>query len=777
MTLCYSKDTDMSLTAYADADHVGCQDTRRSTSGSAQFLGDKLVSWLSKKQKSTAISSTEAEYIALSGLCALILWMRSQLTDFGFQFNKIPLIKKDKRKRFKLTLEIFRDIFKICPRVQGQDFDSLPTDEEIVSFLRELGHTMEINSLNDVVVNQMHQPWRTFVVLINRSLSGKTTVSLEEPSRKLNRVKRHAKKSTKAPTRGVVIRETPEMSLSKKKEKITVEKRTGVKPGVSDVTEEVSTKSEPEFWGKDEDDNNNEQDSRSEGSDQDKYSGDDNTQSDSEKGSDSGHETDENESGFESDQEENEEEIGDDKEEEEDEFIKNPSKDSDDKDETKITDKADGDEDEEMDYTTSQLYDDVDIRLNKPVQADDETKTKVLVTSSSHSSDLAAKFLNFTDIPNTKGEIVSPMNVPVDHEVPSTEATNPQSALLNFAFVFQFNNIVLALEKDVSELKNDDPLKTHMTALVDEHLDIKLRATKDEFMNYLLASITARITEQVKNQLPQILPEEVSNFAPLSSYEAAALLTEFELKKIFIDKMVKRESYLAASEHRECYDGLIKSYDLDKGLKKRKTNKDAESTKGPKAKELQSGSSKGTQSQSKSSGKFIQSEELEFEVADSDMPLDQEEDPSNDNEEPKEKVTSKCGPAFKLLKGTHSNYAELEYDFEECYTALSEKLDWENPKGSDYPFGLTKPLSLTKAVQYDLPGIEDMVPNIWSPVKVTYDKHALWVTQVEVMKKHEYGYLKEILVRRVENDLYTFKEGDFPRLHINYIKDMLLVEY
>ncbi|GJX75447.1 hypothetical protein Tco_0314042 [Tanacetum coccineum] len=52
------EDIDMSLTAYADADHAGCQDTRRSTSGSAQFLGDKLVSWLPKKQKSTAISSS-----------------------------------------------------------------------------------------------------------------------------------------------------------------------------------------------------------------------------------------------------------------------------------------------------------------------------------------------------------------------------------------------------------------------------------------------------------------------------------------------------------------------------------------------------------------------------------------------------------------------------------------------------------------------------------------------------------------------------------------------
>ncbi|GJW68984.1 integrase, catalytic region, zinc finger, CCHC-type containing protein [Tanacetum coccineum] len=84
-------DTGMSLTAYAEADHAGCQDIRRSTSGSAQFLGDKLVSWSSKKQKCTAISSTEAEYIALSDCCAQILWMRSRLTDYGFQFNKILL--------------------------------------------------------------------------------------------------------------------------------------------------------------------------------------------------------------------------------------------------------------------------------------------------------------------------------------------------------------------------------------------------------------------------------------------------------------------------------------------------------------------------------------------------------------------------------------------------------------------------------------------------------------------------------------------------------------
>ncbi|GJY53576.1 retrovirus-related pol polyprotein from transposon TNT 1-94 [Tanacetum coccineum] len=89
--LWYPKDSLIALTKFADADHAGCQDTRRSTFDSMQFLGDRLVSWSSKRQKSTAISSTEAEYIAMSGCCAQILWMRLQLTDYSLGFNKIPM--------------------------------------------------------------------------------------------------------------------------------------------------------------------------------------------------------------------------------------------------------------------------------------------------------------------------------------------------------------------------------------------------------------------------------------------------------------------------------------------------------------------------------------------------------------------------------------------------------------------------------------------------------------------------------------------------------------
>ncbi|GKD96029.1 hypothetical protein Tco_1379926, partial [Tanacetum coccineum] len=94
--LWYPKDSSIALTAYADTDHASCQDTRRSTYGSMKLLGDRLVSWSLKRQKSTIISSREAKYIALSDCYAQVLWMRSQLTDYGLGFNKIPMYRDNK---------------------------------------------------------------------------------------------------------------------------------------------------------------------------------------------------------------------------------------------------------------------------------------------------------------------------------------------------------------------------------------------------------------------------------------------------------------------------------------------------------------------------------------------------------------------------------------------------------------------------------------------------------------------------------------------------------
>nr|GEW33943.1 hypothetical protein [Tanacetum cinerariifolium]GEW40959.1 hypothetical protein [Tanacetum cinerariifolium] len=116
---------------------------------------------------------------------------------------------------------------------------------------------------------------------------------------------------------------------------------------------------------------------------------------------------------------------------------------------------------------------------------------------------------------------------------------------------------------------------------------------------------------------------------------------------------VRSESYKTAPEHRELFEGLVKSYNLDKdlfssygkayslkrdsedkdkdedlstgsdrGLKKRKTSKDVEPPKGSKSKESKTSSSKGTKSQPKSSGKSVQVEERVFETTDAEMPQD-----------------------------------------------------------------------------------------------------------------------------------------------------------
>nr|GFA58347.1 copia protein [Tanacetum cinerariifolium] len=72
-------------------DHAGCHLDRKGTSGSVQFLGDKLVCWSSKKQNCVSISIVESEYVAVSGCYAQVLWMRTQLTDYGFFYDKVPI--------------------------------------------------------------------------------------------------------------------------------------------------------------------------------------------------------------------------------------------------------------------------------------------------------------------------------------------------------------------------------------------------------------------------------------------------------------------------------------------------------------------------------------------------------------------------------------------------------------------------------------------------------------------------------------------------------------
>ncbi|GJU12022.1 hypothetical protein Tco_1134418 [Tanacetum coccineum] len=78
-------------------------------------------------------------------------------------------------KSHTVNVDNFRDMLKICPKIPGQEFEEPPLEEEILSFIRDLGHTGEIKFLSNVNVNHMHQPWRSFSAIINKCLSGKTT--------------------------------------------------------------------------------------------------------------------------------------------------------------------------------------------------------------------------------------------------------------------------------------------------------------------------------------------------------------------------------------------------------------------------------------------------------------------------------------------------------------------------------------------------------------------------------------------------------------------------
>ncbi|GKA54883.1 hypothetical protein Tco_0753832 [Tanacetum coccineum] len=77
MGLWYTNDSGFELTGFSDYDYAGCKDTFKSTSGGTQFLGEKLVSWSSKKQDCKALSTAKAEYMSLSTSCAQVLWMRT----------------------------------------------------------------------------------------------------------------------------------------------------------------------------------------------------------------------------------------------------------------------------------------------------------------------------------------------------------------------------------------------------------------------------------------------------------------------------------------------------------------------------------------------------------------------------------------------------------------------------------------------------------------------------------------------------------------------------
>nr|GEX43898.1 hypothetical protein [Tanacetum cinerariifolium] len=163
--LWYPKDSSIALTAFADADHADCQDTHRSTSDQQVALDEVLVPHASRlrigKSNFRLRSDLKSKESTLQVATATV-----HHHSIRFKMNN---------KKHIVNLKYFREMLQISPRILNQQFNELPFEEEILAFLKELGHSGEIKMITDVNINKLHQPWRSFAAVINKCLSGKST--------------------------------------------------------------------------------------------------------------------------------------------------------------------------------------------------------------------------------------------------------------------------------------------------------------------------------------------------------------------------------------------------------------------------------------------------------------------------------------------------------------------------------------------------------------------------------------------------------------------------
>nr|GEX14876.1 reverse transcriptase domain-containing protein [Tanacetum cinerariifolium] len=362
-----------------------------------------------------------------------------------------------------------------------------------------------------------------------------------------------------------------------------------------------------------------------------------------------------------------------------------------------------------------------------------------------------------TMTPSTITTITTTSQAPIP---PTTALTTLIQDLPNFGSLFGFDNRLRTLETNFSEFMQTNQFARAVSAI----LGIVQRYM-DQWMNEAVK--VKIIKEQVKEQVK-------------TSYVVAADLSEMELKKILIEKMEGNKETVTL---KRCPDDAADkdeepSVGPDRRSKRRKEGKELESASAPKEKATMSAgrSTQGTKSRQASASESAITEE----------PMQttfQMEEPSH-LEFDTDTLTPKllAGPTYELMKGSCKSLVELEHHLVEVFKAITDQLDWVNPVGassSKYTSSVTK----TKAADYGhIKWIEDLAPRtMWIEEPIGYDKHALWgqriiaVTELKILEWHNYKHLDWITVQRDDDKLYKFKEGDFKRLHIQDIEDMLLL--
>nr|GEZ62482.1 hypothetical protein [Tanacetum cinerariifolium] len=144
-----------------------------------------------------------------------------------------------------------------------------------------------------------------------------------------------------------------------------------------------------------------------------------------------------------------------------------------------------------------------------------------------------------------------------------------------------------------------------------------------------------------------------------------------------------------------------------------------------------------------------------------------------------------AGPAYELMRGSCTSLTELEYHLEEVYKVTTDQLDWVNPEGQQYPYNLLQPLPLIPDnrgrrvipfehfINNDLEYLQGV--NRESALDVYSKRRIIAVTKLKIVEWHDYKNLDWITVRRDDDKIYKFKEGDLKRLRLQDIEDMLLL--
>ncbi|GKA69214.1 hypothetical protein Tco_0775278, partial [Tanacetum coccineum] len=412
----------------------------------------------------------------------------------------------------------------------------------------------------------------------------------------------------------------------------------------------------------------------------------------------------------------------------------------------------------------------------------------------------------------------------------ASEVTTSFLALPDFASVFRFNERVTNLEKDLSEMKQVDhnaQAISSIPSIVNRYIDNKQgEAIQQAVKSHTAKSVSEFATPVIERNNKESLEAAVlakSSSQPKSTYEAAASLSEFELTKILMDKMKEHKPYLRADYKRELYDALVKSYNThkdlfdtygevfslkrsreekdkdhdpsagsDRGTKRRKSSKDAESSRDPKSKESKStSSSKGTScSQHKSSGKSVHVEEPSHTIDDSGVRQNQEFNTGNNDEQPDDEAISKSDwykkPEQPPTPDPDWNKRQ-HVDFRPSQTWIINIARAENPPTS-FDELMDTPIDFSAFVIYDKHAycgtshwgskrqkFYEFASNRMSSKDVYSRKRIIAVTSLKIMKWYDYGHFDEIKVRTEDQELYKFKEGDFPRLRLQDIEDMLLL--